>query len=704
MKKTVLGIGLLFLVLIAATQLRGYLSFDYIHHNLDRFKEAQSTNPLLYALSFAAIYVVVTALSLPGAAVMTVLAGALFGVWQGTLIVSFASSLGATLAFLVSRYFLRDWVRNRFRESVQKMDANVQKQGAFYLFTLRLVPAFPFFLINLVMGLTALPVRTFYWVSQLGMLAGTFVYVNAGAQLSQLESLQGILSPSLIAAFTLLGVLPWLAKVVIAKIKSGQVYKPFQRPAKFDYNILVIGAGSAGLVTSYIAAAVKAKVALIEKNKMGGDCLNTGCVPSKTLLKSAKVIYQTKNSQRFGIRSENVTADFTEVMSRLHQVIKKIEPHDSVERYSNLGVECIQGQAEILSPFKVQVNGKTYTAKNIVIATGAEPTVPKFPGLDGITVRTSENLWQLKTLPEKFLVLGGGAIGCEMAQAFSRLGSEVTLVEKGLRLISREDPEASAELLRQFESENIEVLLGAEVKEFSGKQAVIATAQGLKTIPFDEVLMALGRKARTKGFGLENLGLENLPSGALEHDEFMATKYPNVFVCGDVAGPYQFTHVASHQAWYASVNALFAPFVRYKEDRRVIPRCTFTDPEVASVGVSEEELKTAETDYEVTTFPIDDLDRAICEGEDRGFIKVFTPKGKDTILGVAIVASHAGELLTEFVFAMRWKLGLQKILSTIHTYPTMSESNKALAGRWRQKNVSPRILAILSRFHNWRRS
>ncbi len=705
MKKLFLGSLFIAAIIIASIVFKDYLSFDYLHQNLDLIQSLKNENFWSYAGAFFMIYVFATAFSLPGATILTLAAGALFGFWQGFLIASFASSIGATLAFLVSRYLLRDWVKSKFQNSVEKIDANVKKQGLFYLLTLRLLPLFPFFLVNLVMGMTSIPVFTFYWISQLGMLAGTMVYVNAGVELSHLTSLKGVLSPQLLAAFTLLGLLPWFAKLIINFFKTKKIYKNFQKPKSFDYNIIVIGGGSAGLVTSYIAAAVKAKVALIEQHKMGGDCLNTGCVPSKAILKSAKIVYQAKKSNEFGVKTGLIEVDFPAVMARIKSIITKIEPHDSVDRYSKLGVDCIQGSAEIISPFAVSVNGKVLTTKNIVIASGASPAVPPFEGLESIKVRTSENLWDMQTLPKNFVVLGGGAIGCEMAQAFARLGSSVTLIEKADSLLIREEPEASNEILKQFNKENIKVLLKTEVQSFSPGQVHVKNHDGsLGVIPFDEVLIALGRKARVKGFGLEKLGIEIASSGTLDHDEFLATKYPNIFVAGDVAGPYQFTHVAAHQAWYAAVNALFSGLKRFKEDLRVIPRCTFTDPEIASVGKTEAELKKENVAFDITMYPIDDLDRAICEGEDQGFIKVLTPKGSDQILGATVAGTRAGEIIAEFVFSMRWKMGLQKILSTIHSYPTFAESSKNLAGRWRQKNVNPKILAYLEKFHAWRRS
>lgn len=654
------------------------------------------------------IYVAVAALSLPGAAVMTLAGGALFGFLPGLVSVSFASTIGATLAFLVSRFLLRDLIQAKFGDRLGAINEGVKKDGAFYLFTLRLVPIFPFFVINLVMGLTPIRTLTFYWVSQVGMLAGTMVYVNAGTQLARIESLSGILSPTLIFSFVLLGVFPLAARKITDAIKARRAVKAYPRPKRFDYNLVVIGAGSAGLVSAYIAAAVKAKVALIEGDKMGGDCLNTGCVPSKALIRSSKMLAYAGRAEEFGFKSGTFDFDFAEVMERVHAVIKKVAPHDSVTRYTKLGVECIQGEAKILSPFEVEVSGRVLTTRSIIIATGARPFVPPIPGMELITPLTSDTIWGLTALPRRLLVLGGGPIGCELAQCFARFGSEVTQVEMGPRLMSREDPEVAETVTKQFKGEGIRVLTGhaaTEIRVEEGEKVLLCEAQGRQVrLPFDDILVAVGRKPNTEGFGLEELGITLAPKGTIETDPFLATSVPNIFCAGDVAGPYQFTHTASHQAWYASVNALFGFVKRFKADYRVIPWCTYTDPEVARVGLSETEAKENNIAHEVTVHEIGEVDRAIADSEDRGFVKVITEKGSDRILGATIVGHHAGDLIAEFVLAMRHKIGLNKILGTIHIYPTLAEMVKGTAGTWKNAHKPEKALKILRKIHTWRRA
>ncbi len=707
----------LLLLLFGALLVAVFFYFDLGQYlNLEFFKSKQSVidsyyreHTLLTAGIFFIIYVAVAALSLPGAAVMTLASGAIFGLLWGTVIVSFASTLGATLAFLVARFLLHDTVQNKFGDRLATVNKGVERDGAFYLFTLRLVPVFPFFMINLLMSLTPIKIFTFIWVSQIGMLAGTLVYVNAGTQLAQIDSLNGILSPGLIISFVLLGIFPLLAKKLLGFIKARRIYKPYKKPAHFDCNLAVIGAGSAGLVSAYIAAAVKAKVTLIEKHKMGGDCLNTGCVPSKALIRSAKFLSHVRRAKEFGFRSADAEFDFADIMQRVRNVIADIEPHDSIERYTRLGVDCVQGEAEILSPYEVRVNNKIITARNIIVATGGRPFVPPIPGIEDMQALTSDTLWELQEQPRHLLVLGGGPIGCELAQAFARLGTKVTQVEMLPCIMSREDPVVSDMVQQRFIAEGINVLVKHKAKEFllQGEQKLLL-CENLDThqevrIEFDQVLVAVGRAANTKGFGLEALGVRLNKNGTIEVNEYMQTVFPNIYACGDVAGPYQFTHTAAHQAWYCAVNALFGQVKKFKADYSVIPWATFTEPEVARVGLNEMEAREQGIDYELTTYGIDDLDRAIADSEAHGSVRVLTVPGKDKILGVTIVGEHAGDLIAEYVAAMRHGIGLNKILGTIHIYPTLAEANKYVAGEWKRAHTPEKLLKWVKAYHNWMR-
>jgi len=702
------------LVLIAAA-VAAFVAFDgyqvlrpeNLRDLLARVQTYYQSNPLQTGLAFFAFYVAVTGLSLPGAAAMTLLGGAIFGLLWGTVIVSFASTLGATLAFLAARFLLRDWVQTRFGEKLKPINDGIAREGAFYLFALRLVPAFPFFAVNLLMGLTPMRTATYFWVSQVGMLAGTVVYVYAGTQLGEFR-----ISGGLLFAFALLGFFPLLAKRAMDAIKARRVYAKWARPARFDRNLVVIGAGSAGLVSAYIAAAIKAKVTLVEKHRMGGDCLNTGCVPSKALLRTAKFVSQARKSKALGIKTATIEFDFADVMERVQRVIRTIEPHDSTERYTGLGVECIQGEAKIISPWEVEVEteqkGKIrLSTRSIVIAAGARPYVPSIPGIEQMDCLTSDTVWGLRERPGRLLVLGGGPIGSELAQAFARLGSQVTQVEMLPRLLPREDPEVSEMLRARFAEEGIAVLTGHKAKQFvleNGRKTLVCEQAGRDVrVEFDALLCAVGRVANTVGYGLEELGIPVTKARTVETDEFLRTAYPNIYACGDVAGPYQFTHTASHQAWYASVNALLGGLKKFRADYSVVPWATFTDPEVARVGLSETEAKERGIPYEVSVYGIDDLDRAIADETAHGMVKVLTAPGSDRILGAAIVGEHAGDLISEYVSAMRHGFGMNKILGTIHIYPTLAEANKYAAGVWKKAHAPQWALGLAARFHAWRR-
>ncbi len=683
-----------------------YLDLGYFKSQQAAIEAYRAAHPLKLGGLYFVAYVVMAALSIPGAALMTLIAGALFGLFWGTLLSSFASTLGATLAFLSARFLMRDVVQRRWGSQLSAINAGVEREGAFYLFALRLVPIFPFFLINLLMGLTPIGSATFLWVSQIGMLPGTLVYVNAGRELGRLESLSGIASPTLLLSFALLGLFPLGARRALAAVKARRQLRPYPRPRRFDRNLIVIGAGSAGLVAAYLGAALKARVTLIERDRMGGDCLNTGCVPSKALIRSARLIEQIKRAGAFGLRAR-AEVDFPAVMERVRRVIQAVEPHDSEARYQGLGVEVLHGEARIVTPYEVELDGRRLSARSIVIATGARPLIPPIPGLPDIDYLSSETVWGLRALPRRLLVLGGGPIGCELAQAFHRLGSGVTLVELLPRLLPREDAEISERVMERFTAEGIALRVGHRALAFrreDGGSVLLCEHAGAEVrIGFDRVLVAVGRVANTAGLGLEALGIPLSRNGAIEANEFLQAVYPNIFVCGDVVGPYQFTHVAAHQAWYAAMNALFGGWRRFRADYSVIPYAVFTDPELARVGLNEVEAQARGIAYEVTRYGIEDLDRAIADEEAHGIVKILTVPGKDRILGATIVGAQAAEVIAELVVAMRHGLGLNKVLRTIHIYPTLAEANKHAAGAWRRAHAPRTVLTALERYHGWRR-
>ncbi len=712
-----ISVIIVFSILVAVFYVSGLvdlLTLDGLKDSLTNFEQLREQSPATVIFTFFVSYILVTALSLPGAAILTLAAGALFGLWQGLLIVSFASSIGALCAFITSRYLFREALQKRYQQRIATIDKGIKKEGGFYLFTLRLVPIFPFFLVNILMGLTAIRAFTFYWVSQLGMLAGTLVYVNAGTQLAQIDSLSGILSPNIILSFAVLGLFPIFANKLLAAIKKRRVYKGWNKPKSFDRNIVVIGAGAGGLVSSYIGAAVKAKVTLVEAGEMGGDCLNYGCVPSKAIIKSAKIVNQFNKADQYGIEPQTASFSFKTVMQRVHRVIAEIAPHDSVERYTDLGVEVIKGYAKIIDPWTVQItledgSVQSLTTRSIIIATGASPFVPPLGGIEQSGYVTSDTVWtefaKLDTAPKKLVILGGGPIGCELAQSFSRLGSEVFQIEMADRVLQQEDIEVSEFATQSLRDSGVNVLTNhtaLRCEQHAGKKYIVVKHNDQEhSIEYDQLLCAVGRAARLKGYGLEALGIET--GKTIEVNDYLETKYPNILAAGDIVGPYQFTHVAAHQAWYAAVNALFGSMKKFKVDYSIIPRVTFIDPEVARVGLNEQEAKAENIAYEITEFHFHELDRAITESSTKGFIKVLTKPGKDTLLGVTIISDHAGELLAEFVLAMKHGLGLNKILGTIHSYPTWAESNKYIAGEWKRNHSPEKLLSIIEKFHHWMR-
>ena len=706
--------GRILLLLAITLAVAAFFLFDLGDHlSLASLKARQAdlaalveARPAMVIAAFFLLYVAVTALSLPGAAIMTLAAGALFGLWRGTLIVSFASTIGASLAFLSSRYLLRDWVKARFGPRIDAVDRGIAKDGAFYLLSLRLIPVFPFFLINLAMGLTGMRLLTFALVSQAGMLAGTIVYVNAGTQLAAIESSKDVLSPALIGSFVLLGLFPLAARAAVGAWRRRRIYKGWRRPRRFDRNLIVIGAGAGGLGTALIGATVRARVTLIEKGEMGGDCLNTGCVPSKALIRSARAAHEMRSAGEFGVAPAEPEVRFGEVIERIHRIIAEIAPADSEERYRSLGVDVRRGRARLVDPWTVEIDGgERLTARAIVIAAGGEPAVPDIPGLAESAYLTSDTMWEAlrgrDLVPGRIAIVGGGPIGTEMAQAFARLGARVTQIEHGPRLLPREDEEVSALVADFLREEGVDVRTGHEAVRIEGKTLILRAGGEESELPFDEIIVAVGRRARLTGYGLEALGIET--GRTLEVNDWLETSYPNIYAVGDVAGPFQFTHFAAHQAWFAAVNGLFGQLKRFRADYRVLPRVTFTDPEVAQVGHNEISAREAGLAYELVRYDLAHLDRALAEGAARGFVKLLVEPGKDRLLGATIVGAAAGETLAELVLAMKHRLGTDKLLATIHAYPTLAEANKYAAGERRKAHKPERLLDWVERYHAWRR-
>ena len=703
----------LLIVLLIVVGLASYFVFDlgrfanleFVQSRLAALQGFTRENFALAVLAYSGFYIIMAAFSIPGALLMTLLGGALFGVFWGTIIVSFASSIGATFAFLIARTLLHGWVQQRYGDKLEPINRGIRKDGGFYLFSIRMVALFPYFAVNLLMSLTPIRVVPFYVATQTGMLLATAVIVNTGSELARITSLSGLVSGPVLLSIALVGLLPLLARFIVAGMQRRKLARRFGRPRKFEVNTVVIGAGAAGLVASLIAAGARARVVLAEQHRMGGDCLHTGCVPSKSLIRSGRIKHLVDRAADFGLENASAEVDFPAVMARIRKIIARIEPHDSPARFTSLGVECVAGRALIESPYVVRVGGRRITTRSIVLATGARPLIPPIPGLDRIAYLTSDNVWNLEELPGRLLVLGGGPIGCELSQAFSNLGSRVTLMEMAPRILTREDPEVSELLADRFRAQGIRILPGHKAVEFaqdgSGPHVKAEHEGNFVREYFDQVLLALGRKPNVEGFGLEELEMPLTAGGAVEVDQYLRTGIPNIYACGDVAGPCQFTHMASHQAWFAAANALIGPFRRV--NYKAVPWATFTDPEIARVGLSELEARERGIAYEVTRYDLDLHDRALADGEARGFIKVLTAPGKDRILGAAITGYHAADVIGEFVLAMTHGMGLGKIAAATHIYPTILEANKFAANAWRKKHLPEKAYPWLERYFRWQR-
>lgn len=715
MKKKTLLLCALAAAIVAFFVLGGdrLLTFDTLIAHREALIAAVETRQIQSMTAYFVLYLTFAAASLPGSAILTLCGGMLFGLAGGAVLSSFASTIGATLAFLFSRTLLREPMERRLGGWLRRFNAGIAREGALYLLSLRLIPVIPFPLINLVAGLTNLRLGTFVWASQLGMLPATILYAHAGTMLGDISSPGDVLTWPVLTAFAALAMLPWAARFLFRFIRRRHIYRSYVKPERFEHDLVVIGAGAAGLVAANVAATLRASVTLIEQNRMGGDCLNTGCVPSKALIRAARLAYDIRQARRLGIDVPAPTVSLPDVMRHIRDVIAAIEPHDSAERYAALGVTIRHGAARVIDPWHVEITAVDGSAcristRAIIIATGAEPAIPSVPGLRDTPYLTSETLWdhlsRLTVLPPRIAILGGGPIGCELAQAFARLGSGVTVLEQAKQLLPHEDEDVAAFARIMLESEGVAVLTGARLRHCSAKGAeTILTLDGEheQRLSADMLIVATGRTARLSGFGLEELGIA--AGQKIEINEFLETRFPNILAAGDVASPFRFTHAAGEQGWRAAINALLGGLWRLGVDFDAMPAVTFTDPEIARVGFSESSARHAGLAFETTTIPFSDLDRALVDRAATGFIKILTEPGKDRILGATIVGAHAGEIVSVFALSIRKRLGLGAILATIHAYPTFAEIGKLAAREWRRKQMSTTLLRLLERFHTWRR-
>ncbi|MEI7785895.1 MAG: FAD-dependent oxidoreductase [Betaproteobacteria bacterium] len=687
-----------------------WLSLEALREHQKDWWIWQASHPWLARAAFATVYVGVTGMSLPGATVLTLAGGALFGFVEGAVLVLLAATLGATLAMVVARYLLRDLARHYAGRWHAALERGMARDGNFYLLALRLLPVFPFFAINLAMGLTQMRAGPFAAISLVGMVPATLVYVHAGGALSRLRSASDVWSADLLLALAALAALPLLLRWALPRWRARRALARWwaQRPQRFDRNLVVIGAGAGGLVTAYMASALRAKVSVIEAERPGGDCLYRGCVPSKTLIHAARQMHQARQAGQFGVQVGEPALDGPALMRRLQQVISQIEPHDSAERYTALGVEVLKARARILNPWTVELQDgqgtRQLSTRAIVVATGSTPVLPQWPGLEQVDAVTSDTLWDrlaaLQQIPRRILVVGGGAIGCELSQALARLGAQLTLVEQGPQLLAQEDTDVGEAALQALQAAGVEVLLQARVQRCGRdeqRHALVHSAAGERRIEFDLLLLALGRRPRWQGLGLEALGLKEFVV-----DEYLETPIPGIFAAGDVTGQGQLTHAAGHQGWHAAVHAVQG-FYRMRADRALMPQTLFLDPQIARVGLNEKQAQAQGLAYDLTRLDLAELDRAIIEGSRSGFIKLLTAAGSDRLLGVCIVGEQAGELLAEFTLAMNNGLGLKRVLASVHPYPTFSQANQLAAGAHRRTHQPRWALPWLKRYHAWRR-
>lgn len=698
---------------------------------------------------FVGLYVVATVLFVPGS-LLTLGAGAVFGVALGSVCVSISATLGATAAFLVGRYLARDAIARKIEkhEKFATIDRAVADEGWKIVLLTRLSPVFPFTLLNYAFGLTRVKLSHYVLASWIGMIPGTVMYVylgslvNVGAGHRQRTTGEWVLyGVGLLATVTVTVFVTRLARRALAKkigstetVQSSKeimsvpsapvlvrpadahnarlvsnVHPPdWQNPSPAPcYNLVVIGAGTAGLVTAAGAAGLGAKVALVEKSLLGGDCLNVGCVPSKAVIRSGRAVFDAKEAGPFGVRvGKPVEIDFSAVMERMRKLRADLSPHDSAQRFANLGVDVFLGEARFASPDTVEVAGQTLRFKRAVIATGARAVEPPILGLAEAGYLTNETVFNLTQRPARLAVIGGGPIGCELAQAFQRLGSQVSLLHKNAHLLDREDMEAAALVQKAFIREGVALHLNAtitRVERSAGGKLVYYEAQGKEeTLAVDEILAGAGRAPNIEGLNLEAAGVRyDRRKGVLVND-CLQTSNPHIYGAGDVCLAWKFTHAADFSARIVIQNALFLG--RKKASTLTMPWCTYTDPEIAHVGLYERDARERGVEVDTYVREFKEVDRAVLDGEEDGFVKFHVKKGHDEILGATIVARHAGEMISEISVAMAARIGLGKLASVIHPYPTQAEALRQCGDAYNRTRLTPTVKKWMGRWLAWQRS
>jgi pyruvate/2-oxoglutarate dehydrogenase complex dihydrolipoamide dehydrogenase (E3) component/uncharacterized membrane protein YdjX (TVP38/TMEM64 family) len=699
-------------------------------------------------------YVICTVFFIPGSAI-TIGSGTLFGLKTGFFVVVVGANLGALCSFLLARTFLRERVA-RWAEGNPKfrsLDQAIGQQGFKMVLLTRLSPIFPFVLLNYFLGLTAVRTTSYVLANLLGMLPATFLFVYIGAAArdaitGQMAASAGLLQQVLkyVGLLATVGVVVMVTRIARKALReaeaaqgSGRAEKPridaeheptpvagmmlvndphdrqlienchppgWQNPTPAGkYNLVVIGAGTAGLVSAAGAAGLGARAALIERTLLGGDCLNVGCVPSKGLIRAARAAHEARSGKEFGVQLKcEPTATFSAAMERMRRLRAGISAHDSAERFRKLGVDVYIGHGRFVDPSVVEVDGRRLKFDRAVIATGARPAELSIPGLRDADYYTNETIFTLTQLPKCLAVIGAGPIGCELAQCFRRFGSEVVVITDGTEVLPKEDPDAAAIIRKQLEHEGVRIVTRGLIQRVSvngaGKTLTLKSNGNSDEIRCDAILVSVGRQPNLEGLGLEEAGVEFTRSGVVVNER-MRTSNRRIYAAGDVCSKYKFTHAADAMARIVIANALF--FARRKVTDLVIPWCTYTDPEIAHVGYYEKDARAAGFDVATITESLNHVDRAILDGEDEGFARVHYDRKSGRILGGTLVARHAGEMINELTLAMVTKQNMSSLSSTIHSYPTQAEVLRKIGDAYMRTKLTPTVKKAFATWLAWRR-
>jgi len=695
-------------------------------------RSAGARGMVVFAVAYALL-----GLFLPGA-MLTLGAGFAYGVVVGTAVVCVASNLTAVGAFLLGRTLARDAIAARIGANPRfaAIDRAVGRQGLKIVLLVRLSPLFPFTLLNYAFGLTRVTLRDYLVGSLVGMLPGTVMYVYLGSLVTSLTELaagrpsggavqQAFYFGGLVATVAVTLYVTHVARRALADVTGDEAHAEPAPPVPPSlvqpddehnrallahvhppgwtnptpaarYDLVVVGGGTAGLVSAAGASGLGARVALVERHLLGGDCLNVGCVPSKAMIAAARTAATARETSAFGVRVSGLDVDFAAVMERMRRLRAGIAPHDGAERFTRLGVDVFLGEGRFTGRATLEVDGRRLTFTRAVVATGARATAPPIPGLEDVGYLTNETVFWLTELPRRLAVVGAGPIGCELAQAFCRLGSRVTALEMLPQVLGKEDPDAAAIVERRLRTDGVAIVLGARIEraERRGRDKVLVYEAGgaRREVACDAILVGAGRAPNVEGLGLEAAGVACGRDGVTVND-YLQTTNRRIYAAGDVASRFRFTHMADALARIVLANALFGGWK--KASALHVPWCTYTSPEVAHVGLYAEEAKARGHAVDTLTIPMAEVDRAVLDGDEAGFFRVHLERGRDRILGATLVSAHAGETISEVTLAMTRRLGLATLAGVIHPYPTEAEAIRKAADEYNRGRLTPTVKRVL---------